>query len=1267
MRRILLLTLALFIASIGAFAQVGQGAMKGTVTEKGNGLPIPFANVILKQGGAQITGAQTNFDGEFDIRPLPAGKYDVEISYLGFGSIRIPGVTVNSNQTRTIPSENLQLSSKIEELGIVDVIWQEPLIRQDAASTSTTIDAEAIGKMPIRSAGELAATVGGTYSKDNGNGDLNIRGGRDDANYYYIDGIKVRGSSGIPPSAIGSIDVITGGLPVQYGDVTGGVISITTKGVSSKYAGGLEVLTSGVKLGDNRYVGLDQFGYNLIEGSLSGPLLMKLDSTSGKKEPILGFFISGNISNQLDGRPSAVGAWKVKDDVLDELKANPLRQGFTANSVIPNSDYLRLNDFERVAARPNVAQTAVSLAGKLDVITSSSTNLTFGGSLTYSNGPQYEYNHSLFDYENYPIRTNLDWRVFGRYTQRFSETMKEGSSSLIKNAYYSIQADYSREFDKLQSADHGDNFFDYGYLGKFKTYQYIDTAQGVDGKTGITGWIQQTFVDTLITFEPGDANPELAAFTQRYYELNGWEGFDAEGNPVYDANQVAAFTNYNNIQSGGGMINGDNLDSRGRNVYGIWSYNSDITNDRDGSTDRYFESISNQIRLSAQGAAQIGDHNIVLGFEYEQRIDKSYSLSPRTLWTIARLRSNTHVSELDTNNPKINYPGPTITYPRLNSSPGDYAGETGLDNQSFIDYNLRKVTGLNPDGNDFLDVFAIDKDLFNLNYFSADELYNSGNSLVSYYGYDPYSNRSNSNPSFDDFFTATNEFGNYTRPIGAFQPIYVAGFIEDKFEFDDLIFRIGVRVDRFDANQQVLKDPYVLFPTIKAGEDEAMALLPENGTRPSNIGDDYVVYVDNVETPTAILGYRSGKTWYSAEGAELQDASSLRVSNGLPAPLLVDKVNTNSTDITSESFEDYKPQTNFMPRIAFSFPISDEANFFAHYDVLTKRPTTGIRLDPSDYYYLQSRASSAQLNNPSLQPEKTIDYEVGFQQLLTQEMSLKFSAFYRESRNMVQAVRVFDAYPIEYRTYENIDFSTVKGLTVTYELRSTKNLTMRASYTLQFAEGTGSNSTSQLNLARSGQGNLRAPIRLSYDQRHQFVASMDYRYGSGEKYNGPIVGENFRLLESMGFNLQLRGGSGEPYNPQSNFTSAAMFQNNPASLQQGRINGASLPWKFRFDFSVDRDFKIVTKGDENGNGKKKYTANVYIQVKNLLNARNINNVWRATGNPDDDGYLNSALGIQRTEEQNSPYSYLDYYQMKLWDPQNWELPRRIRLGLRFNF
>ena len=35
----------------------------------------------------------------------------------------------------------------------------------------------------------------------------------------------------------------------------------------------------------------------------------------------------------------------------------------------------------------------------------------------------------------------------------------------------------------------------------------------------------------------------------------------------------------------------------------------------------------------------------------------------------------------------------------------------------------------------------------------------------------------------------------------------------DKFAFDDLIFNVGVRVDRYDANQQVLKDDFSLYPT----------------------------------------------------------------------------------------------------------------------------------------------------------------------------------------------------------------------------------------------------------------------------------------------------------------------------------------------------------------------------------------------------------------------------------------------------------------------
>lgn len=1275
MRKFLLIALGLFMASGSAFAQVGQGAIQAIISDTKTGEPIPFANIIVRQNGAQVTGAQSDFDGNVEIKPISPGTYDLEISCVGYTPIRINAVRVTAESTTKLPKGNTQMGIATEVLGEVVVVeYVVPIFDKGTSVQKQTLTDKDIAKMPARSAAELAATAGGTYSKDDGSGDINIRGARSDANYYYIDGVKVRGSSAIPRSSIEQISVITGGLPARYGDVTGGIVSISTKGVSNEYHGGVEFLSSGIPFGENAYVGLDPYGYNLAEMSLSGPFLSKTDSL-GLKTPLLGFFVSGNFTSNRDPRPSAVGAWKIKDDVLEGIKSDPLREGFTANSVIPNTDYLRLSDFERVRVRPNVNNQGANLAGKITVATTSNTDLTFGGSLNYSKGKRYDYDHALLDYESYPEQISLDWRAYARFTQRFenAQSEDEASASLIKNAFYSIQFDYSQEYFKRQNPEFKDDLFKYGYLGRFETSQTADYEPGQDSITGIFGLIQQTYRDTLITFVPGDANPELAQFTQRYYELNGWEGFDAEGNPVYDPDRIEAFTNYNNIQSGGGLINGDNLDARSRSVYGMWVYNNDVTNARGAATDNYFESITNQIRVAAQGSADIKNHSFILGFEYEQRIDRSYSVSPRGLWSLSRLRANTHIEQLDFQNPQIEYPGPYISYPRLNASPGEYNGADPNEAQSFIDYNLRKAIGLDPDGVDFLDVNSIDPSLYQIEYFSADELYNGGNSYVTYYGYDPYGNRVAETPTFNDFFTARDDFGNFTRPIGAFQPIYVAGYIEDKFEFEDLVFNIGLRVDRYDANQQVLKDKYVLFPTVRANEDEALELLPEGvESHPGNIGDDFVVYVDNVQSPTSILGYRDGDTWYNAQGAELGDASALRVSNGLPAPLLVTdgeknyRENNNSVDIRAESFEDYKPQTNFMPRVAFNFPISDEAKFFAHYDVLTKRPTSGTnpinQLDPSDYYYLESRASSANLNNPNLQPEKTIDYEVGFSQKLTNSMALTISAFYRESRNMVQIVRVFDAYPIEYRTYDNIDFATVKGMTFTYDLRQTKNLTVRASYTLQFAEGTGSSATSQLNLARTGQPNLRAPIRLSYDQRHQIVGNVDYRYGSGASYNGPVVGEK-QIFKNTGANLQIRGGSGEPYNPQSNFTSTQLFTNTPNALQKGAINSSSLPWKFRFDLNVDRDFSY-TMNNEN---KRVIGINVYVQILNLLNARNINNVYRATGNPDDDGYLNSALGIQVTEEQNSPNSYREYYTMKLWNPQNWELPRRIRLGVRVNF
>ncbi len=364
-------------------------------------------------------------------------------------------------------------------------------------------------------------------------------------------------------------------------------------------------------------------------------------------------------------------------------------------------------------------------------------------------------------------------------------------------------------------------------------------------------------------------------------------------------------------------------------------------------------------------------------------------------------------------------------------------------------------------------------ELFSVDMFSPDELLNDGiSSYVGYNGFDYKGNKLKSQPSFEDFFNAMDENGNYTREVGAYEPNYMAFYLQDKFAFRDLIFNVGLRADRFDANQQMLKDPFLIYQayTVK----DVQTIGGETVEHPANMGPDYVVYVDNVNNPTQIVGYRSGLDWFNASGAEIVDPTTLDVGSGI-SPYLVDPTLERPT---IAAFQDYVPQWSFMPRIAFSFPISDEALFFAHYDVLTQRPTDGVFANPSTYYFFDN--VSGIINNPGLKPTKTIDYEVGFQQKLSNSSSIKLVTFYREMRDMLRVYRFTGAYPKDYTSYNNIDFGTVKGLTVQYDLRKTGNVTLSAYYTLQFADATESSPTTTTALIRSGVPNLRTTYPIAH-------------------------------------------------------------------------------------------------------------------------------------------------------------------------------------------
>ena len=1246
-KKITLSVIIFFFTYALGFSQ--GGSLKGKVLDETSD-GFPFVNVVLYQHGNMKGGATTDMDGEFKVSNLDAGSYDLEVKFVGYQTYRVNGIIVKGG--KLLPLNPIQLKESSELLDVVEIVtYKVPLIDKDGGASGGTVTREDLAKMPGRSAASIATTVGGVQS--DGNGKItSVRGSRGDATYYYIDGIKVRGSTSLPKSAIEEVSVMTGGVPANYGDATGGIISITTRGASRFYFGGVEAITSGIKLGENTY-GLDSYGYNLVEGVVSGPLLMKKDSAGEKTDPILGFFVSGNFSNVVDSRPLGIDQYRLKPGVRDSLinpeLLGPLRLRADGVGSVYNTDYLTENDFETVKFRQNVGATNASLAGKIDVNAGPTMNITFGASGAFSDRNSMPSNsrlwqNSVFNYDNYANYTDLDWRAYGKFTQRFQQVLEDGETAKkggVKNAYYTVMIDYSQSNSYVSDNTHKDNYFNYGYLGRFeidKANSY--TFEDYDGN-GVYDRVQDGVNDYEVRFYESEANSDMAAITSQYFSLHD----EVVGN----------YENYTQLMQGKALLNGQ----RPEDVYGLWrnigySYNSSSKQNQ------------TQFRVTAIGSADIGDHALSIGFEYEQRSDRYFGVAPVELWTLMRQLTNSHTDygrALDESQATLNYYGSflQVDYATLNGAPGDFSGD---DAQSYFDYNLRNKLssqGLiqgGTDGTEFINIDELDPSMYSLSMFSADELLNQGSSYVTYYGYDHAGNRIKGRPSFDDFFNKKDIYGNYTRPIGAFEPIYIAGYVMDKFAFDDLIFNVGVRIDRFDANQSVLKDQFLLYPGRTV--NEVSDLAGQSITHPTSVPTDAIVYVNDIEDPTSISGYRLENQWYTADGIAVNDIEEIVPSGfDVPQPYLAEGISTDD-NVSSNAFEDYTPQISVMPRIAFSFPISDEALFFAHYDVLTKRPTTGNRLNPISYYYLET-GNIGWVNNPDLRPEKTIDYELGFQQVLNIKSSLKISGFYREMRNQVALVNKIGAYPQTYTTWGNIDFGTVKGITVAYDLRRSGNITMRTSYTLQFADGTGSNPTAAQNLIASDAPNLRTIYPFTYDQRHQIVTTLDYRYGEGKNYNGPMLG-SLEILKNTGANLVANFASGTPYSRQERITGSALISS-PTPVLAGEPFGSRKPWQFRTDLQIDRNI-IVSFGEDK---KKKANLNIYLLVRNLFDTQNILSVYRATGNVDDDGYLNAASYQNQIAQQNDEEAFRYYYALKVDNPYNYGMPRQIRLGVKLDF
>ena len=323
-----------------------------------------------------------------------------------------------------------------------------------------------------------------------------------------------------------------------------------------------------------------------------------------------------------------------------------------------------------------------------------------------------------------------------------------------------------------------------------------------------------------------------------------------------------------------------------------------------------------------------------------------------------------------------------------------------------------------------------------------------------------------------------------------------------------------------------------------------------------------------------------------------------------------------------------KMSSQVSPRLGIAYPITERGvihisygHFFQipNYDYLYTNPEFDIYLKQDPPFLPHSQLNT--IGNADLKPQKTVIYEIGLQQQLSEDIALDVTGYYKDIRNLLgtKVYRVPEG--IKYGRYYNRDYGNVKGITISLEKRPSGGVSASLDYTFQIARGNASDPNSAF-LDQQTDPPLQTEKRmlpLDWDRRHQVNATV--AVGKIDNYNISLIG---------------KFGTGLPYTP--------TFQN----IQTAVENSGSKPGVYNVDLYAYKTLKIYN-----------LKFSLFLRIYNLFDRKNERDVFTDTGRA---GYslAHFYAGDQRPRGLNT----LDEYFIR---PDFYSDPREVNIGFSLEF
>ncbi len=293
------------------------------------------------------------------------------------------------------------------------------------------------------------------------------------------------------------------------------------------------------------------------------------------------------------------------------------------------------------------------------------------------------------------------------------------------------------------------------------------------------------------------------------------------------------------------------------------------------------------------------------------------------------------------------------------------------------------------------------------------------------------------------------------------------------------------------------------------------------------------------------------------------------------------------------------------PRIGLAHPITDRAVLHFSYGQFFQNP------DYNALYYNHNKdlsTSTPLVGNPAVKAQKTVAYETGIKNKISNDWALDVSAWYKDITDLLSTFQV-TYLSQDYVVFYNSDYANVKGVDLTLRKRYSNYFSGSIDYAYSVAKGNNSQPLGGYFSASTKEEIPHQEYYLDFDQRHDVAVSINLNI---PKEQGPeIVG--IKPLSDFNLNVLFQAGSGLPYTPYVDPTVRI------------DINSARKPWTSTVDLRMIKKVWFSS-----------IAISFFLEVTNLLDAQNVRYVYSRTGKPFDTG-LAGLVGSLPDADHNPNY------------------------------